>query len=171
MGIQEGQDGQENGGMRSLQAGLGEWRICEILYGQEKEVADLAALESRIFSDAWTENGIRETLRQDHTLALGIWKGGFFAGYVILYYVPDEGEIARIGVDSAYRRQGAARSLFGQLLEICKEKGIHRLMLEVRQGNRAAVSFYRKCGFTVDGIRKAYYTDPCEDALLMSRKM
>lgn len=171
MGMQEGRDGQENGKMPSLQNGLEEWRICEILYGQEKEVADLAALEARIFSDAWTENGIRETLRQDHALGLGIWKGGSFAGYVILYYVPDEGEIARIGVDSAYRRQGAARRLFGQLSEICREKGIHRLMLEVRQGNRAAVSFYRKCGFTVDGIRKAYYTDPCEDAVLMSRKM
>lgn len=164
MGIQEGNP-------RGIQDKPGEWRICEIPYGQKKEIADLAALESRVFSDAWTENGIRETLRQNHTSALGIWKGESFAGYVILYYVPDEGEIARIAVDPAYRRQGAAGRLFGRLVEICKEKGIDRLMLEVRQGNQAAVSFYRKCGFTVDGIRKDYYTNPCEDAVLMSKKL
>lgn len=171
MRIQEERYGQEKENLRRIQDKSEEWRICEIQYGQEKEISDLAALEGRIFSDAWTENGIRETLRQNHTLALGIWKGESFAGYVILYYVLDEGEIARIAVDSAYRRQGAARALFGQLAVICKEKGIGRLMLEVRQGNQAAVSFYRKCGFTVDGIRKAYYTEPCEDAVLMSKDM
>lgn len=149
----------------------GEWRICEIRYGQEKETAALAALESRIFPDAWTENGIRGTLRQNHTSVLGIWKGESFAGYVILYFASDEGEIARIAVEPAYRRQGAARRLFGRTLEICREKGIVRLMLEVRQGNQAAVSFYRKCGFSADGIRKAYYTNPCEDAVLMSKEI
>ena len=149
----------------------GEWRICEVQSGWANEIADVAALERHIFSDAWTENGIRETLYQENGIVLSIWKGEFLAGYVILYYVLDEGEIARIAVDSAYRRQGAARALFGQLAVICKEKGIGRLMLEVRQGNQAAVSFYRKCGFTVDGIRKAYYTEPCEDAVLMSKDM
>ena len=82
----------------------GEWRICEVQSGWANEIADVAALERHIFSDAWTENGIRETLCQENGIVLGIWKGEFLAGYVILYYVLDEGEIARIAIDSACRR-------------------------------------------------------------------
>lgn len=149
----------------------GEFCLREIRDGQEKEIAELASMERKIFPDAWTEKGIRETLRQNNTVALGIWKEGFLAGYVIMYYVLDEGEIARIAVDPSCRRKGAARRLFGRLVEICGEKGIVRLMLEARQGNQAAVSFYRGCGFLADGIRKGYYSNPTEDAVLMSRML
>lgn len=147
----------------------GEWRICEVQSGWANEIADVAALERHIFSDAWTENGIRETLYQENGIVLSIWKGEFLAGYVILYYVLDEGEIARIAIDSARRRQGAAGRLLERLLKICEEKGIRRLMLEVRTSNEAAISFYKKSGFTEDGVRKGYYTNPCEDAILMSK--
>ena len=149
----------------------GEWRICEVQSGWANEIADVAALERHIFSDAWTENGIRETLCQENGIVLGIWKGEFLAGYVILYYVLDEGEIARIAVEPSCRRQGAAGRLFERLVEICKRKGIGRLMLEVRESNEAAISFYKKWGFTEDGVRKDYYTKPCEAAILMSKKL
>lgn len=145
------------------------WRIREVQNGRENEAADLADLERSIFSDAWTKKGIEETLCQDNTMALGLWEGDFLIGYVILYYVLDEGEIARIAVEPSRRRQGAAGKLFGKLIEICGGKGIGRLMLEVRRSNEAAISFYRKCGFTEDGTRKDYYADPCEDAILMSK--
>ena len=147
----------------------GEWRICEVQSGWANEIADVAALERHIFSDAWTENGIRETLCQENGIVLGIWKGEFLAGYVILYYVLDEGEIARIAIDSACRRQGVAGRLLERLSKICEVKGIRRLMLEVRTSNEAAISFYKKSGFTEDGVRKGYYTNPCEDAILMSK--
>ncbi len=153
------------------EAETGELRVHEILNGNKNKIADLAAMERRIFSDAWTEQGILETLCQEHTLALGVWKGDFFIGYVILYYVLDEGEIARIAVEPSCRRQGAAGRLFERLVEICKRKGIGRLMLEVRESNEAAISFYKKWGFTEDGVRKDYYTKPCEAAILMSKKL
>ena len=147
----------------------GEWRICEVQSGWANEIADVAALERHIFSDSWTENGIRETLCQENGIVLGLWKGEFLAGYVILYYVLDEGEIARIAIDSACRRQGVAGRLLERLSKICEVKGIRRLMLEVRTSNEAAISFYKKSGFTEDGVRKGYYTNPCEDAILMSK--
>lgn len=149
----------------------GEWRIREFQAGWTNEIADVAALERHIFSDAWTENGIRETLCQDNGIVLGMWKGELLAGYVILYYVLDEGEIARLAVEPACRRQGVAGSMLEHLGKICKEKGIWRLLLEVRTGNEAARSFYKKCGFTEDGVRKGYYTNPCEDAILMSKML
>lgn len=145
------------------------WKIRRILREQEKEAAELADLEKRVFPDAWTSKGIMETLCQDNAMALGIWKDGIFAGYVILYYVLDEGEIARIATDPSCRRQGAAGRLFERLEEICREKGIGRLLLEVRRSNQAAAAFYRKWGFAEDGIRKDYYASPREDAVLMSK--
>lgn len=136
---------------------------------RENDAADIAAMERDIFPDPWTKRGITETLQGKNTVLLGAWKNGILAGYVILYYVLDEGEIARIAVESSCRRQGAAGCLFGRLKDICGDRGIKRLMLEVRQSNTAAISFYKRYGFTEDGIRKAYYTNPCEDAILMSR--
>ena len=91
-------------------------------------------------------------------------------GYVIFYYVLDEGEIARVAVDPAYRRKGAAARLLHAVEDFCEEKGIDRLMLEVRKSNVPAISFYREYGFAEDGIRKNYYKNPVEDAVLMSRK-
>lgn len=134
-----------------------------------QDAARIAALESEIFPDPWTENGIRETLCQNNTAVIGAWKDGKLAGYVILYYVLNEGEIARIAVDAQNRRQGAAGLLFERALEVCGDRGIERLMLEVRESNEVAIAFYRKCGFTRDGLRRGYYEKPKEDAVLMSR--
>lgn len=145
-----------------------EMTVREVRKEQEADIADIAALERRIFPDPWTEKGIGETLSQRGTVVLGIWKGSAMAGYVILYSVPDEGEIARIAVEPSFRRQGAAGCLLKELAKLCAERGIARLMLEVREGNAAAVSFYKKNGFTEDGRRKGYYSNPCEDAILMS---
>lgn len=136
---------------------------------KENDAVDIAALERDIFPDPWTEKGIAETLSQKNTVLLGAWKNRALAGYVILYYVLDEGEIARIAVESSCRRQGAAGCLLGRIRDICVSRGITRLMLEVRESNTAAVSFYKRHGFTEDGVRKAYYSNPREDAILMSR--
>lgn len=142
-----------------------DWMIREV---REHDIADVAALEKDIFPDPWTESGIRETLRQKNTILLGAWKNGIMIGYVILYYVLNEGEIARIAVGRSHRRQGCAGYLFERLRDICGGKGITRMMLEVRESNAAAVSFYKKYGFTEDGVREKYYRNPCEDAILMS---
>ena len=75
---------------------------------REKDAADIAAMERDIFPDPWTKRGITETLQGKNTVLLGAWKNGILTGYVILYYVLDEGEIARIAVESSCRRQGAA---------------------------------------------------------------
>lgn len=138
---------------------------------RENDIDEVAALERCIFSDAWTKRGIEESLRQEYTVLLGVWKDEYLAGYVIMYYVLDEGEIARIAASPDCRRQGAASLLLGHLEKICESEGILRLMLEVRRSNAAAVSFYKKHGFTEYGVRRGYYTAPSEDAILMSKKL
>ncbi|MGN1266598.1 MAG: ribosomal protein S18-alanine N-acetyltransferase [Dorea sp.] len=135
---------------------------------REDEIEVLEQLEKRCFPDPWSFKSILETYQQNHAVILGGYRENKMVGYVIFYYVLDEGEIARIAVEPECRRTGAATGVFEALLKLCAEKEITKIMLDVRESNASAIAFYRKCGFTDDGIRKRFYSDPVEDALLMS---
>jgi ribosomal-protein-alanine acetyltransferase len=145
--------------------------MLEIRKIGEEEAVQIERMEREIFPDPWTERGIKETLAQKNAIIYGAWKEGTLRGYLIVYYVLDEGEIARIAVDASCRRQGIAGHLMLELEDFCEEKGIKKLMLEVRESNETAIEFYKDHGFTEDGLRQNYYTDPTEDAVLMSREL
>lgn len=146
-------------------------KVFQIRPVQESELAEVAELEREIFSDAWSKKALIETYSQSHTVIAGAWQDERLLGYVILYYVMDEGEIARIAVRSSARRQGVAGRILSYIEEFCKERDGERLLLDVRESNVPAIAFYRKCGFKKDGIRKNFYTNPTEDAILMSRRI
>lgn len=136
----------------------------------ERELPMAALLERKIFSDPWSEKAFFETLQSPGTIMFGAWEGERLAGYVIVYYVLDEAEIVRLAVKESCRRKGAAGQLFLKVKEFCAEKNITDIFLEVRRSNVPAITFYRKHGFQTDGIRKNFYTNPTEDAILMSSK-
>ena len=140
-------------------------KICK---AELSDLQDIAALESEIFSDAWSLKSLEETWNQKNAVIFAAKTEEKIAGYLIIYYVLDEGEIARIATAHSVRRQGAASQMFRKLLDFCREQKITRIMLEVRENNEAARQFYGKCGFTKDGIRRNYYENPKENAVLMS---
>lgn len=131
----------------------------------------IAELEQEIFTDAWTQTGIEETFVQSHSVIVVAEEDSKIQGYCILYVVLDEAEIARIGVTERVRHGGVGSLIlqFGE--KICKEKGVERLLLDVREGNLPARKFYEKHGFLVDGIRKKFYDNPKEDGVLMSKSL
>lgn len=135
----------------------------------ESQLEEAAKLERIIFPDPWSLRSFKETLAQQQTLLLGAWEEGRLVGYLVLYHVSGEGEIARIASAPARRRKGVGSCLLSELTERCKEMGIQRLLLEVREGNRPARCFYKKQGFREDGKRKDFYREPAEDAVLMSK--
>ena len=141
----------------------------EIREIREDEIVQVADLEQEIFSDAWSENAVRETWSQEHSIVLGAFKGQFLEGYLIVYYVLDELEIARIAVHPSGRRQGIAGALLENLEKKGEELGFARWLLDVRESNQAAIALYKKYGFSEDGKRKNFYTNPIESAILMSR--
>lgn len=145
--------------------------MLEIREIKEKDLTKLARMEENIFSDAWSLEGLRDSFRNPQTILLGAWDSDSLIGYVIFYHVLDEGEIARIAVDESRRRLGVARELLTELGNICEDKGISRWMLDVREHNLAAISFYHSYGFVQDGMRKNFYTDPAESAVLMSLEL
>lgn len=79
----------------------------------------------------------------------------------------DDAEVLRIAVRETDRRRGIGRELLSNMIAEAKRRGAGSIFLEVRYGNHAAVELYRKAGFTEEGIRKDYYSDPKEDALIM----
>ena len=87
-------------------------------------------------------------------------------GFVVAQVLADEWEIENIAVSAPARRRGLASRLVSELLQRAKERGAREVFLEVRESNRAARMLYEKWAFLPAGRRKAYYTDPVEDALL-----
>jgi len=81
--------------------------------------------------------------------------------------VGPQGEIFDLAVDSAHRRQGLASLLLDSVLDLAKSGGAKEIFLEVRESNVAALSLYKKYGFSVTGRRSNYYRNPPEAALLL----
>lgn len=133
-----------------------------------QEAAAVAELEHQIFTDAWSERGVLDTLENGQTICLVAEKAGSLLGYLFVYTAADEAEIARLAVVKECRKQSVGKILMDELKRIGKTRGICRLILDVRRSNNTARTFYMKQGFTEDGMRKEFYKSPEEDAVLMS---
>ena len=159
--------------------------IIEIKKDQQQYISEIAALESDIFPDPWSEKSIRDTLENPQARIWAIISRQAppcscastapehagepqLLGYVIFYYVLDEGEIARIATSPQHRRQGVAVRLLEKMRAFSYEQNITRWLLDVRISNETAIHFYKAVGFAKDGVRKNFYANPPEDAILMS---
>jgi ribosomal-protein-alanine acetyltransferase len=91
-------------------------------------------------------------------------------GFVILRCFADDGELLQIAVDRDARRCGVADLLLNAALEYSQEKNLRAVFLEVRKSNDAAVALYKKHGFKSVRLRKDYYSNPLEDALVMTKE-
>ena len=133
-------------------------------------LSGVADLEKLCFTTPWNEAMLEEELYND-TASFIVAQGenGEVLGYAGLHVILDEGYIDNVAVRPEYRRQGIA----DRLLDVfCRfgEAHLRFLTLEVRPSNAAAVTLYEKHGFREAGRRKNYYTDPTEDALLLTKE-
>jgi ribosomal-protein-alanine N-acetyltransferase len=132
-------------------------------------IDEVHAIETRSFLTPWTRESIKEDLwnpRAVYFVAIHD-ETGKTAGYGGMWHVVNEGHINNIAVDEPYRRQGVASLLLDAFIDTAKKNEMIGLTLEVRMGNRAAMALYGKYGFKMEGIRKNYYTDTNEDAIIM----
>jgi ribosomal-protein-alanine N-acetyltransferase len=97
--------------------------------------------------------------------ALGI------VGFTVACVVTPEAELETIGVTAAQQRSGIGRQLLGETKRILGGLGVTKVLLEVRESNRAARQLYKAAGFDETGRRASYYVDPKEDAIVMSLKL
>lgn len=133
-------------------------------------VSQVAQLEKLCFSDPWSENSIASELENPLALWLVAEKNGAVAGYVGSQTVMDETDMMNIAVHPDHRRQGIAEALIEALIAVLKLKGSRSLTLEVRASNENARRLYEKLGFQQAGIRKNYYRNPREDAIILRKE-
>ena len=134
-----------------------------------EDAKEIFAIEMECFSVPWSLDSIEtELLNEDKKLYYVIEDTNGVVGYAGAWLVYDEGQITNIAIRPSARRQGFGAKLTSSLIEECFKRGMHEIFLEVRISNLSALSLYRKLGFTVKGMRKNYYSEPKEDAYIMS---
>ena len=136
----------------------------------ETHVAQVAALEKICFSDPWSETSVASELTNPLSCWLVAEEDGVVAGYVGSQTVIDESDMMNVAVHPDYRRKGIAEALVVELVEALKKRESHCLTLEVRASNEPAKALYEKLGFTQVGLRKNYYRNPKEDALILRKE-
>jgi len=129
-------------------------------------------IDRRSFALPWTESSFRFEITENPSsrpLMLEIWEHEQWqpAGVMVSWVILDEAHIGTIAVDPDYRRRGLGEVLLAYALNCLAGEGVQQVFLEVRAGNQPAQNLYLKFGFFVDGVRRRYYKDNGEDALLM----
>lgn len=134
-----------------------------------EDAKEIFAIEMDCFSVPWSLDSIEaELINQEKKLYYVIEDTEGVVGYAGAWLVYDEGQITNIAIRPSARRQGFGATLTRALIEECFKRGMHEIFLEVRISNLSALSLYRQLGFTVKGMRKNYYSEPKEDAYIMS---
>lgn len=128
-------------------------------------------LEKTCFTLPWSQEQCQKALLQKTFVAFGAWMPEKTLVAYISAYLPDkEMEILNIAVLPQLRRQGLARKMLAAVLQAAHKMGMQKASLEVRASNIAAINLYESMGFRQAGIRKRYYSDNQEDALIYCRE-
>ena len=135
----------------------------------KSDLKQLAEIESECFTLPWSENALLESF-DNSTVFAAVRKGDNAVGYAGLTVVCGEGYITNVAVKSDFRKKGLGDLLMIYITEYAKEHNLEFVSLEVRESNTAAVSLYGKHGFKKEGLRKSFYENPREDAIIMTRR-
>ena len=141
-----------------------------IIKMDETHVSQIAELEKICFNDPWSENSIASELNNKLSHWLVAVEDDIVTGYVGSQTVLGETDMMNIAVHPDYRKNGIASNLISELIKNLTEQGSHSLMLEVRESNIPAKLLYEKLGFEEIGIRKNYYRNPKENALILRKE-
>ena len=132
-----------------------------------EDLPAVVAIERRVFPDPWSEAFFRSELDQPLVFARVAEREGQLAGYLVAWLGAGSGHIGNLAVVPEHRRRGVAAALLGELLAHARAVGVEAVTLEVRVSNFAAQALYGAHGFRLAGLRRGYYRDTGEDALVM----
>ena len=142
--------------------------MLEIVPMTQEHIDSVLQVEQACFTTPWTkEDFIREMNENQMAIYRVAVLDGKVIGYAGMWHVVNEGHITNVAVLHDYRRQGVGDALMNAFMEIAEQKEMIGITLEVRMNNSAAQKLYVKYGFRPEGIRKGYYQDTKEDAVIM----
>jgi ribosomal-protein-alanine N-acetyltransferase len=135
---------------------------------RRRHLRSVLRIEGQVYPRPWSFALFMSELQMRTTrYYVGAWVGPELAGYAGMMLVADEGHVVNIAVDPVWQRRKVGTRLLANLASAALARGCRHLTLEVRVSNTAAQGLYRRFGFNVEGLRKNYYTDLGEDALVM----
>lgn len=137
-----------------------------------EDLPRLVELEAGIFAAPWSESCIAAELNGDpQRISLVCEVDAEVVGYAFAWHVADEIHLVSLAVQSGQRRRGLGQQLLSAVLEAPQTREASIVTLEVRSGNDAAQSLYRRNGFVEVALRRAYYPDNREDAVIMVKQL
>ncbi len=142
--------------------------MIHILKMTTEHIKQVHKIEEDCFSIPWSEKSFYDELTKNKMAIYIVAKeDDEIVGYGGMWHVINEGHITNIAVKKQHRKKGIGTKIINALIEIAKEKEMIGITLEVRVSNDIAKSLYKKSGFIIEGIRKEYYDDNKEDAIVM----
>ncbi len=141
--------------------------IKTIVIKDDTYINDIMEIENHSFSDPWSLELFKEEINRDIATVVGAIYENKLVGYGGFWAVMNEGHITNVAVSRDYRRMGVGTLILKEMMTIAKSLNINKMFLEVRVSNMSAIALYKSFGFSGIGIRKAYYEDNKEDALIM----
>lgn len=143
------------------------WEQRMIRRMKPEDLKQVIILEQQIFTRPWSEQSFLSALNQQDTIYLVEEENRVVRGYLGIWCTAEDGDLCNMAVAQNVRRSGVATGLLMQGMEVCRTQGLQRILLEVRESNLPARNLYERHGFQSIGVRKQYYRDPVEDALMM----
>jgi len=138
------------------------------LENQEFYLDRILEIETLSFSAPWSLNGFLQELENPFSQLWALVSDGVLLGYLCFCMVREEMQFLDLAVHPKYRAQGNGSFLLAKVIDHAASKAVSRIWLEVRVSGSSARKLYEKFGFVESGRRKDYYTDPREDAVIMS---
>jgi ribosomal-protein-alanine N-acetyltransferase len=137
---------------------------------KQEDVPQVTEIDREAFPTLWPPANYERELKNGlaHYIVAGDEGGQYITGFAGLWMLVDEAHITNIAVREKHRRQGIGEALLIAIIELAIELGAQLITLEVRASNAEAQKLYSKYGFVRVGLRRGYYTDNREDAVLMS---
>lgn len=135
------------------------------------DIEQVIAIERASFQFPWSTRFFLEELQVECARSILAEVKGRIVGYVLFWFLSEEVDIHNIAVHPDFRRHGIGRLLLDQVVEAARRQECVRVTLDVRHSNSAAQSLYRSFGFDTRGLRKGYYSDNGEDALVMALEL
>lgn len=138
---------------------------------RKRHINDILQIEKASFPTPWAKISFLQELQNDLAVYTVVLTKGKVIGYAGMWLILDEAHITNVAVHPDYRRMGIGRLLMRQIILKAAVLGAARMTLEVRVSNTPACQLYEELGFSREGLRKGYYTDTYEDALIMWKEI
>lgn len=136
-----------------------------------EDLDQVMEIEEDLFSVPWTREGFLTYLMKKDTMFFVVEEKEKILGFCSMMTVLDEGDILNVAVRRDRQKEGIGQFLVASILRMADMQGIRLVHLEVREGNGAARRLYERLGFKEDGLRRNYYENPVENAVLMTKTM